>query len=114
MSATTKPLTAGALRHRIAIDRQVNTQSVTTGEMSTSWVEVAESIPAAVTPISGRDFVQAAQLDSRITARITIRHRPGMNAAMRIRHDLTIYKIKAILPDPNSGREWLTLLVESQ
>ena len=114
MSAQAKPLTAGALRHRVSIDRQVNTQSVTTGEMASSWVEVAANIPAAVTPISGRDFIQAAQLESRITARITIRFRPGMNAAMRIRHDLTIYKIKAILPDPNSGKEWLTLLVESQ
>ena len=114
MSATIKPLTAGALRHRVAIDRLNTAQDETTGEMVASWVEVAASVPASIKPISGREFIQAAKVDSRVTARITIRYRPGMKATMRVRHGETIYTIIAILPDPLSGKEWLTLLVESK
>lgn len=114
MITPAKTLSAGALRHRVSIDRQDHAQDETTGAVSTSWAEIAASVPARVTPISGREFIAAAQVGSSITARITIRYRPDLNAAMRIRHGETIYRIKAILPDPNSGREWLTLLVESE
>ncbi len=113
MSAPVKVLTAGMLRHRISIDRQVNSQDVTSGAVSTAWTEIASGVPAAVEPLSGRDFIAAAQSGSSITARITLRFRSEMNHAMRIRHGETIYRIKAILPDHKSGHEWQTVLVES-
>lgn len=108
-----KPLSAGALRHRITIERQDNVQDEDTGAIVTGWTEFAANVPACIEPVSGRDYIAAAQAQSSITARITLRYRPDLNAAMQIRHGTTLYRIKAILPDPNSGREWLTLLVES-
>lgn len=114
MSTSNKSLSAGTLRHHVAIDQPVSTQDPITGEMMTVWAEIAVNVPAAVEPLSGREYIAAAQANSSISARIKIRYRPGLNAAMRIRHDAAIYGIKAILPDPNSGKEWLTLLVESQ
>jgi len=108
-----QPLSAGALRHRVSIERQNNVQDEETGAIVTGWLEIAASVPASVEPVSGRDYIAAAQAESTITARITVRYRPNLNASMRIRHRNTIYRIKAILPDPNSGKEWLTLLVES-
>ena len=109
----TKPLSAGTLRHRITIERQDNVQAEDTGAIVTGWTELAASVPASVEPVSGRDYIAAAQAGSSITARITVRYRSNLNASMRIRHGNTIYRIKAILPDPNSGKEWLTLLAES-
>ena len=112
MSTASKTLFAGALRQRVSIDRQDHVQDGTTGAITTSWTQIASSVPANIEPVSGREFVAAAQVGSILTARITIRFRPSLNAAMRVRHGDTIYRIKAILPDPNSGKEWLTLLVE--
>lgn len=114
MSTAVKTLSAGVLRHRVAIDRQDSTQDEATGTMTTTWAEIAASVPAQISPVSGREFIAAAKPGSSITARIQIRYRPNLTAAMRIRHGATIYQITAILPDPNSGREWLTLLVESK
>ena len=113
MSTTAKPLSAGVLRHRIAINREDSTQDETTGAMIAAWVEIAASVPASIVPLSGREFIAAAKPTSRVMARITIRYRPNLTAAMRIRHGAITYSITAILPDPNSGKEWLTLLVES-
>ena len=114
MTAPVKTLTAGMLRHRVAFDRQDNEQDQTTGAITTSWTEIAPSVPASVEPLSGREYIAAAQTGSTVSARITIRFRADLNAAMRVRHDSTTYRIKAILPDHKSGREWQTLLVESE
>lgn len=114
MNAPAKSLAAGSLRQRIAIEQPVVTQNGLTGEMLTVWAEIARNVPASVQPVSGSEFIAAAKVESTITARIKIRFRPNLNAAMRIRHGETIYAIKAILADPNTGREWLTLLVESK
>lgn len=111
---STTRLRAGALRHRITIERQQQTQDQETGAVSNGWTTLATDVPASVEPLSGKDFIRAAQLASAITARITIRYRPDVDTNQRIRHDATTYIIKAALPDPNSGREWLTLLVESR
>lgn len=112
MSATR--LQAGSLRHRVTIERQQQTQDQETGAVSQDWTAFAADVPASIEPLSGKDFISAAQLGSAITARITIRHRPDVDATKRVRHGAAVYAIKAVLPDPNSGREWLTLLVESQ
>lgn len=113
MTAAIRHLSAGSLRHRIAIDRQDHYQDEETGAILTTWTEIAASVPAAVEPLSGREYIAAAQTGSAVSARITIRHRPYLDHSMQIRHGETIYRIKAILPDPRSGREWLTLLVEA-
>lgn len=114
MNAAKNSLSAGSLRHRIAFDRQDTLQDPTTGEVSTVWTQVASDVPAAVTPLSGREYMLAAQLKSAITARITVRYRADLNTAMQVRHGGNTYRIQAILPDNGSGKEWLTLLVESK
>ncbi len=110
---STKTLAAGKLRHRITIERKTHEQDPTTGSLTPSWSPVAQGIAAAVEPLSGREFIAAAQTKSTVTARITIRYRDGITAAMRVIHGSTTYNISAAIPDPNTGREWLTLMVES-
>ena len=114
MSAPAKALTAGMLRHRVAIDRQDHHQDGVSGAITTVWAEIAASVPASVQPVSGREYIAAAQTGSIVSARITIRFRADLNHAMRVRHGATVYRIKAILPDHKSGKEWQTLLVESE
>lgn len=106
---TTK-LNAGRLRHRITIEAPIHEQNPTTGEVLTSWVPFAQNIAAAIEPLSVREFVAAQSNQSRIDARIVIRFRMGLNATMRIvTADGTIYNPKGFLPDPDSGREYLTI-----
>lgn len=101
-------LAAGKLRHRVRIEEQVHVSDEETGAVSTEWRFVAV-VWAAIEPLSAREFVAAATTQSGITARITIRYRPGMRASMRILHGESIYNIAGVLPDLESGREYLTL-----
>jgi SPP1 family predicted phage head-tail adaptor len=105
-------LSAGKLRHRIAIEQKVDTPDPITGYPVTVWQSVAE-VWAEITPLSVREFVAAQATQSAVTGRVRIRWRTGITAAMRIRHlaDDRIYNIAGVLEDSRSGREWLTLPV---
>ena len=99
---------AGDLRHRITLQRPEHTQDDITGEMTPSWVEVAK-IWASVEPVSVNQFVSAATNQSKVSARIVIRYRKGIDPTMRILHRDKIYNIEGVLADKVSGLEYLTL-----
>lgn len=106
-------LPAGDLRHRVTIQQPVYTQDQETGDMVPSWGEVA-NVWAKVAPLSAmqyREQIMADAPQSRIVARITIRHRDDVTAKMRVIHRGKAYQIEAVLPDPVSGLEYLTLAV---
>jgi head-tail adaptor len=48
-------------------------------------------------------------VQSQVSARITIRQRSGITAAMRVVHGSKVYQIEGVLPDKESGLEYLTL-----
>lgn len=101
---------AGKLRHRVTLQRYEETRD-DMGAVIETWVDVA-TVWAAVEPLSVREFISAQAGQSEISARITIRYRPGIDATMRVLHRDQIYNIKGPpLPDPRSGREYLTLAV---
>lgn len=104
---------AGRLRHRVNIQSRPFTQDQQTGDMVPGpWVTVWEKCPAAIEPVSTREFVQAQAEQSEFTARIIIRYRAGVVDTMRVVHGDTIYAIKGPpLADKVSGREFLTLMV---
>ena len=99
---------AGTLRHQVIIQRPDYTQDPVTGEMTPSWIEVAKTW-ASVEPLSTREFVAAAANQSKVSARIVIRYRIGIDATMRILHRDKIYNIEGVLADKVSGLEYLTL-----
>lgn len=112
---------AGRLRHRIRIERYEYlrdshgevVQNPITGEVSQAWVEVA-TVWAAIEPLSAREFIQSQATQSQITARIVIRYRDGLDAAMRLVHLRTgrpdvIYNPAGFLADKESGLEYLTI-----
>jgi len=101
---------AGVLRHRIDIEQLTITQD-SSGDAVRSWSALHSSVPASIEPLSARDFIAASAVQSQIVARITIRYRSGLNASMRLNHNGTIYNISGILPDKDSGLEYLTMPV---
>jgi SPP1 family predicted phage head-tail adaptor len=100
-------LSSGKLRHRVQLQRSVQVQDPVTGDLSSSWVDVAK-VWAAVEPLSAREFIASSAVQSAITTRITIRYRE-VDASMRIVHRERIYNIEGVLADKDSGLEYLTL-----
>lgn len=114
-------MNSGKLRHRVRIDEyvgQIGTddeviQDPVTGEVSRAWEPVA-TVWAAIEPLSAREYIQSQATQSQASARITIRHRDGLNAAMRLVHLINgtpakIYNPLAFLPDKDSGLEYMTI-----
>jgi SPP1 family predicted phage head-tail adaptor len=79
-----------------------------TGAVTEDWQTVWEKVPARIAPASGREFLAAAAIQSEIIARIVIRERPGLKAKQRILHNGDIYDVHAWLPDPDSGRDYVS------
>jgi SPP1 family predicted phage head-tail adaptor len=78
--------------------------------MIAGWTDVA-TVWASIEALSAREFIAAQAAQSEITARVVMRYRPGVEATMRLKHGADAYNIHGVLPDPDSGREWLTLPV---
>lgn len=102
-------LEAGRLRHRVDIEQRADVQDATTGALTPAWTTVVADVPAAIEPLSVREFLGGQALQSQVTTRIVIRHRAGLDASMRIRHGARIYNPQGFLADPDSGREYLTI-----
>jgi SPP1 family predicted phage head-tail adaptor len=100
---------AGRLRHRINIERRVNSQDPETGAVTPAWLAFARNVPAAIEPLSAREFIAGQAMQSEVTTRIVIRHRPGLDAAMRIKHGRKIYNPAGFLGDKDSGLEYVTI-----
>jgi len=96
------------LRHRVHIERPVNTMDATTGVMRSSWTRVWSDVPAKISPLSVREFIASQAMQSGITTRITIRYRDGLTASMRILHGSRVYNPQGWLSDPDSGVEYVT------
>lgn len=117
----TSPLYSGKLRHRVRIEQLVELrdtsgdviQNPDTGEVTTEW-QLVQTVWAAIEPLSAREFIQSATTQAQIVARITIRYRKGLDAAMRLVHQRPdepdkIYNIGGLLSDIDSGLEYLTI-----
>jgi SPP1 family predicted phage head-tail adaptor len=109
-------LEPGKLRHRVRIEEYVDVLDSAgapvrgpQGEFLKEWQEVA-TVWAAIEPLSAREFVQSQAVQSQVSARIIIRYRAGLDAAMRIVHIASgrIYNPAAFLADKDSGLEYLT------
>lgn len=103
---------AGRLRHRVSLQRNQPTQDPVTGEIKDKWVEYVKSY-AAIEPLSARDFIAAQAGQSQVSARIVMRWRSDLLPTDRIVHGGTAYKIVGILPDKDSGREYVTIPVST-
>ncbi len=103
---------AGRLRHRITIQEPGLVQDPGSGEMLPGWQTVWDKVPAEVTALSARDLIAAQAAQSEASGRMVIRYRAGVLPTMRILHRGDVYEIQGQpMPDPDSGLEYLTILV---
>lgn len=112
-------LSAGRLRHRVSVQRRTalldsngqTQQDPNTGEVAYVWVELSQRW-AAIEPLSGREFIQSQATQSQVTGRIVMRADLDITASDRIvhPHNGKVYNLEAILPDKDSGLEYMTIL----
>lgn len=98
---------AGDLRKRVKIQQRGTTQD-SFGQQITTWTDVAE-VWASIEPMSGRELMAAAAVQSETTHTVVIRYRPGIVPAMRINYGGRLFNIGAVI-DENERHRMLTLI----
>lgn len=98
------------LRHRVLIEQQRETQDPNTGAMVVSWVEYAPRWADYVAS-SVREFIAASSTQSEVKGRFVFRDDPGIVPEMRVVHRGKRYSILGVMPDPDSGLEYITAAV---
>jgi SPP1 family predicted phage head-tail adaptor len=81
----------GELRHRITIQKLVNTQD-TFGQPLEQWPNVV-TVWASVKPIVGKEFFAAETVNSEVTHKIKIRYRAGITPDMRVKFKNRYFQI---------------------
>lgn len=99
-------LDPGQLSSRVALERPVRT-SDGSGGATVDWAEVA-TLWAAIEPVAAGEAFAADRLATRVTHRITIRHRADVEGGMRIVHRGRVLRIEA-WRDPDEARRFLVL-----
>src|SRR5262245_32080883 len=94
---------AGLLRHTVKIEEAHEARD-TMGGVIVTWKEYA-TVYAAIEPLTGREAIQAAQLQAQVDHRIRIRYLPGVVPKMRVTHDERAYDIQAVLDVEGRRRE---------
>lgn len=111
-------LRAGRLSHRVRLEQYAEAldsnglviQDLNTGAVSRVWTLVAE-VWAAIEPLSAREFIESQATQSQITGKVITRYRSDMTAGMRFVSRGRYYNIAGILPDKDSGLEFVTIPV---
>lgn len=73
---------AGPLRHRVQIQAITHTRDAHGG--NTQSFATADTVWAAVEPLSGRELFEAQQVHARTTVRIRMRKYPGLTTKHRL------------------------------
>ena len=102
---------SGPLRHRVTIQRRVESQGAT-GEVTWTWADHA-TVWAAIEPLMGREYFAAAQVQQENNVRIRMRYREDLHQTMRIRHGddsgsptrFVLYEILSIASPREESRE---------
>ncbi|WP_022960297.1 phage head closure protein [Spongiibacter tropicus] len=106
----------GPLRHRVQFQRRQSVQNPVSGAKESVWVDAFKAW-CSIEYLSVREFVSASAERAEITARIKTRFRDDIPsdvnrlANMRAKHGGKVYNLHGALPDPRSGREYLTMPV---
>ena len=85
----------GKLRHRITLQKQVNTVN-DYGAAVTTWKNVA-TVWADVRPLSGREYFSAQQIQSEVTTQIWLRHIEGIKPTMKVKFGKREFEILSVL-----------------
>jgi SPP1 family predicted phage head-tail adaptor len=101
----------GALRHRVTLESVVRLADGG-GGAHVSWVPVAE-IWAGITPVTGSEVVAGEAVAGRVSHEVVIRHRGGVEPAMRFRYGARLFEIAAVM-DRDERRRLLRCLCREE
>lgn len=96
---------AQRLRHRITLQRRVDTLAPSGQVVGHTWADVLEDEPAEVLTGQGREFNAADMKQAETDARITMRWRPDVDTTMRILWEGRRFDILSIELDATARRE---------
>lgn len=94
---------AGRLNHLITIQEPTEIQD-TTGQAVKSWGTFAQ-VWANIEPLSGREFLDAQQINAETKVRIRIRKLDDVTQKMRVSYDSKVYNINTIIHVHERQRE---------
>lgn len=100
-------LEAGTLSQRVQLMRVIETQD-SDGNIVEELVLIAP-LWANIRHQTSKEFMAADIERAKSKISIRIRYRPGIKPSMRILHGDSVYNIEGVLPDNESGREYLVL-----
>lgn len=106
-----KKLAIGALRHRIAFEKEVKVSDGYKG-FTVTWQTVCV-VWASVDPLSGREYFYAHQVKAEVTHRVRIRYNEKVTTEMRIRHQNRYLMIESII-DLKERREFQEILAREE
>ena len=101
-------LSAGRLRHFVRIERKVQVGRNAQGAALVTW-SLVDRIWMSIEPLSAREFIAAAADQSKVVARGVARFRSDIDATCRVVDGSNIYNIEGVLPDKDSGLEYMTM-----
>ncbi|MGB4101347.1 MAG: phage head closure protein [Alphaproteobacteria bacterium] len=99
----------GAMRARVVIQRE-NPVATGGGGYAPGWSDVA-SLWAQMEPLSGREVLQGARLEARVTHRAIVRYRADITAGMRLVYGTRLFRIHAAL-NLEERNHFIQLLLE--
>jgi len=103
---------AGQLRHTI-IFQVPTTTTGSSGEELITYVDTIKNVPAAIEPLTGREYLAAKQIQEEVTTRITIRYfSNSIDGTWRIKWGDRIYKIKSVINTIELNRELIFMCEE--
>ena len=101
---------AGALRKRITIQKKSVTKN-SYGEEVITWVTHCQAW-AQIEPLSGREFLEARQIQAEGMVRFTLRYQAGIEPEMRVLFGTRTFNIQAVIHVEERGREIQLMTVE--
>lgn len=85
---------SGRLRHRVSIQKATETRDAAGGVIQ-SWATVAKRW-ASIQPATGKERIEADQVESRITHKITMRHYTNLSPEYRIEHNGRLFGVVSV------------------
>lgn len=101
---------AGRLRHRITIEEKTVTQDAF-GEPDATWSTYVKAW-ARVTPLTGREYMEAQAQSQSVSHEVRMRHRDGVTPEMRMVHGGRVFDIEAVLNEEERDRELILMCRE--
>lgn len=112
-----KTMKAGTLRHKVLLENRAVTRDALGGEIVT-WVPVTTlagdgKVWANVRFMSGMEALRTDAVVATLKASIRILFRNDLKPTARATYNNQVFDIKAAMPDPGTGRDYLDLVCET-